>query len=52
MNLQRQYGLLTNDALFLAVAMRLRVTAIVSADAVFKDVQGIIHYSPDDLENE
>lgn len=52
MNLQRQYGLLTNDALFLAVAMRLRVTAIVSADMVFKDIQGIIHYLPDDLENE
>ena len=52
MSLQRQYGLLTNDALFLAVATRLRITAIVSADSVFKNVQGIIHYSPDDLNEE
>ncbi|OIO18556.1 MAG: hypothetical protein AUJ54_07710 [Ignavibacteria bacterium CG1_02_37_35] len=52
MSLQRQYGLLTNDALFMAIATRLRVTAIVSADSVFGNVQGIIHYSPDDLNEE
>jgi predicted nucleic acid-binding protein len=52
MSLQRQYGLLTNDALFLAIATRLRVTAIVSADSIFKNVQGIIHYSPDDINEE
>ncbi|MDP2302480.1 MAG: type II toxin-antitoxin system VapC family toxin [Ignavibacteria bacterium] len=52
MSLQRQYGLLTNDALFMAIATRLRVTAIVSADAVFGNVQGIIHYSPDDINEE
>ena len=50
MSLQRQYGLLTNDALLLAVATRLRVPALASADAVFKNVQGILVYSPDDLE--
>ena len=44
MSLQRQYGLLTNDALFMAIATRLRVTAIVSADSVLGNVQGIIHY--------
>lgn len=49
MSLQRQYGLLTNDALFLAVAVRLRVTAVVSADSVFKNIQGIFLYSPDDI---
>ncbi|MBK6914967.1 MAG: type II toxin-antitoxin system VapC family toxin [Ignavibacteriales bacterium] len=49
MSLQRQYGLLTNDALFLAVAIRLRVTAVVSADSVFKNIQGIFLYSPDDI---
>ena len=38
-----------NDALFLAVATRLRVTAIVSADSIFKNIQGIILYSPDDI---
>ncbi len=52
LTLQRQYGLLTNDALFLAIATRLRVTSIVSADSVFKNVQGIFHYSPDDLNEE
>jgi len=49
MSLQRQYGLLTNDALFLAIAIRLRVTAIVSADSIFKNIQGIFLYSPDDI---
>jgi predicted nucleic acid-binding protein len=52
LTLQRQYGLLTNDALFLAIATRLRVTSIVSADSVFKNIQGIFHYSPDDLNEE
>jgi len=49
MSLQRQYGLLTNDALFLAIATRLRVTAVVSADSIFKNIQGIFLYSPDDI---
>lgn len=52
MTLQRQYGLLTNDALFLAIAVRLRVTAVASADSIFQNVQGIIHYSPDDINEE
>jgi predicted nucleic acid-binding protein len=49
MSLQRQYGMLTNDALFLAIAIRLRITAVVSADSVFDQVREIVHYSPDDL---
>jgi len=49
MSLQRQYGLLTNDALFLAIATRLRVAAVVSADSIFKNIQGIFLYSPDDI---
>lgn len=48
-SIQRQYGMLTNDALFMAVASRLRINAIASADQIFKNVQGIIHYSPDDI---
>lgn len=52
MSLQRQYGMLTNDALFLAIAMRLCITAIVSADSRFNKVQGIFHYSLDDLNEE
>lgn len=49
MSLQHQYGLLTNDALFLAAASRLRVTNIVSADEQFKEIKGFMLYSPDDL---
>lgn len=49
MTLQRQYGLLTNDALFLAIATRLRITAVASADLGFKNIQGIFLYSPDDI---
>jgi len=49
MVLQGEYGLLTNDALFLAIAERLRVRSIVSADAVFKDIKGFNIYRPDDL---
>lgn len=46
---QRQSGLLTNDALLVAMAYRLRIKAIASADQAFKRVQGITVYSPDDL---
>lgn len=48
-SLQRQYGLLTNDALFLAVGIRLRVSAIVSTNTIFKNIHGIFIYSPDDI---
>ncbi|MHB8336995.1 MAG: hypothetical protein ACYDEE_06240 [Ignavibacteriaceae bacterium] len=44
-----RYNSYSNDALFLAVATRLRVTAIVSADSIFRNVQGIILYAPDDI---
>ncbi len=50
MGLQRKYGLMTNDALLLAVGERLRVTALVSNDSGFKEARGFIQYSPDDLE--
>lgn len=46
---QRQSGLLTNDALLVAMAVRLRIKSIASADQAFKRVQGITLYSPDDL---
>ena len=49
LRLQREYGLLTNDALFIAIAERLRIQAVASADKIFKQVQGIILYSPDDI---
>lgn len=50
LRVQREWGLLTNDALFIAVAERLRIQAIASADKTFAQVRGLILYSPDDLE--
>jgi len=49
LRIQRQYGLALNDAIFLAIAERLRVTAIVSTNSLFANVQGVILYSPDDI---
>jgi predicted nucleic acid-binding protein len=40
---------MTNDALLIAMAERLRIQAIASADEHFKGVRGILLYSPDDL---
>jgi predicted nucleic acid-binding protein len=51
MEVQRQAGLLTNDALLVAVGERLRVTSIVSADQAFSRAPGIVLYSPSDLES-
>jgi predicted nucleic acid-binding protein len=49
MGVQRQSGLLTNDALLVAVGQRLRTNSIASADKTFSRVNGILLYSPDDL---
>lgn len=46
---QRQFGLLTNDSLNLAVARRLNITEIATTDRVFDSVQGFIIYQPGDL---
>jgi len=46
---QRHSGLLTNDALLVALAMRLRIKSIASADQALSRVPGILLYSPDDL---
>lgn len=51
MNIQREFGLLTNDALLLAVARRLNCTTIASADQAFKLIKGIMVYQPSDLES-
>lgn len=48
-SIQRLYGLLTNDALLIAVAKRLRVSAVASADNVFEYVKDISLYKPDDI---
>ncbi len=50
MRIQRESGLLTNDALLVAISERLCIQAIASADKTFAQVRGVILYSPDDLE--
>jgi predicted nucleic acid-binding protein len=50
LRVQREAGLLTNDALLVAVAQRMRVTALASADQSFANVLGLLHYAPDDVE--
>lgn len=49
LSLQRQYGLLTNDALLIAIAERLRIQSVASADKTFSRVRGIVLYSPSDV---
>jgi predicted nucleic acid-binding protein len=49
--LQRQHGLLTNDSLNLAVAHRLGINELATADSNFDLVQGIIVYKPADIQS-
>jgi predicted nucleic acid-binding protein len=49
MSLQSKYGLLTNDAMVLAVAMRLKSDALVSSNHAFRPVREIALHSPSDL---
>lgn len=49
LHLQRQWGMLTNDSLQLAVAERLGIKSIATADASFDSAQGLIVYKPSDL---
>ena len=47
--LQAHYGLLTNDSVLLAVALRLRADALATADVGFHGVAEIKVYRPSDL---
>jgi len=49
MKIQREFGLLTNDALLLAIARRLNCAAVASADKAFELVKGFMIYKPFDL---
>lgn len=49
MRIQREFGLMTNDALLIAIAERLRIKSIASADKALASVRGMILYSPDDI---
>ena len=50
LDLQKRHGLLTNDSLIAAVALRIGADALASADARFKDVSGLAVYSPSDID--
>ena len=47
--LQERYGLMTNDSVIAAMAIRLEADALVSADARFKVVKELNVYAPSDL---
>ena len=47
--LQKRYGLLTNDSLIAAMALRLDADALASADERFLDISEIRAYVPSDL---
>ena len=51
LSIQREFGLLTNDALLVAVARRLNCGSIVSADRAFAALSGFMVYAPSDLED-
>jgi len=48
-DLQDRYGLLTNDSVILAIAMRLDADALVSADVRFQVTKDIRVYAPSDI---
>ncbi len=48
-DLQDRYGLLTNDSVILAVAIRLDADALVSADTRFQVIKDVRVYAPSDI---
>ncbi len=50
LSIQRQFGLMTNDALLVACAQRIRCRSIASSDKRLRSVRDIVVYEPDDLE--
>jgi predicted nucleic acid-binding protein len=49
LELQREYGLLTNDSVVLATALRLGAEVLVSADAAFRQITEPFVATPSDL---
>ena len=49
LSLQERYGLMTNDSVIAAMAIRLEADALVSADTRFKVVEDLNVYAPSDL---
>ena len=48
-NLQKRYGLLINESVTLAVAIRLEADGLVSSDKAFRSVEEITVFAPSDL---
>ena len=48
-SIQREFGLLTNDSLLVAVARRINCEAIATADRAFANLKGFSIYGPSDL---
>ncbi|MFQ5851506.1 MAG: type II toxin-antitoxin system VapC family toxin [Candidatus Binatia bacterium] len=49
LEVQEQYGLLTNDSLIAAMALRMEADALVSADSRFRVVKELKLYEPSDV---
>ena len=49
MGIRREFGLLTNDSLLVAVARRLNCDSIATADGAFQHLKGFTVYAPEDL---
>ncbi len=51
MNMRQKTGLLTLDALILAVMSRLKIPNLASADQAFWEVEGVKLFSPEDTQS-
>jgi predicted nucleic acid-binding protein len=49
LEIQEHHGLLTNDSLIAAIALRLEADALVSADTRFRAIKELRTYAPSDL---
>jgi predicted nucleic acid-binding protein len=49
LELQERHGLLTNDSLIAAIALRLEADVLVSADARFQSIRELKVYAPSDV---
>jgi predicted nucleic acid-binding protein len=49
LEIQERHGLLTNDSLIAAIALRIKADVLVSADARFQAIRELETYAPSDL---
>lgn len=49
--LQTRHGLMTNDSIILAIALRIQADVLVSADKRFLSIQDIAVFTPSDISN-